>query len=66
MPGDWNSIFAMLILLAALAAGIFLQPSKAKRKKIFQKCYILLKIKHIKSDAKKYNKKVQTKQRKKR
>ena len=36
----------------------------SKRKKIFQKCYILLKIKHIKSDAKKYNKKVQTKQRK--
>lgn len=35
-------------------------------KKIFQKCYILLKIKHIKSDAKKYNKKYKQNKEKKR
>lgn len=44
----------------------FFAAVESKAQKIFQKCYILLKIKHIKSDAKKYNKKVQTKQRKKR
>lgn len=33
--------------------AFFLRPAFVKAQKIFQKCYILLKIKHIKSDAKK-------------